>query len=233
MYHLKINKTSFISMSIMTLLWVTIFGLSAFGAEVPSGGMAIDGTIQNVKASEISKDTGMIHASSAPGESYISADMPVSGGPVSSQPPQKTEGPQDVDTIGISHNSPSASIGSPVVTCGNGKAAPSPIKEVTNKNQINKGASLGMFTTTGYCACDECSGGFGLTYSGTVPQANHTVSADISLFPIGTRLIIGDIVYTVEDIGSNVIGEHIDIYYDNHEEAMNHGKQLQEVFTVQ
>ena len=56
---------------------------------------------------------------------------------------------------------------------------------------------------------------------------------DISLFPIGTRLIIGDIVYTVEDIGSNVIGEHIDIYYDNHEEAMNHGKQLQEVFTVQ
>ncbi len=233
MYHLKTNKTSFIFMIIMTLLWVTIGGLSAFGAEVPGGGMAIDGTIHSVEAGGISQGSEMIHTSGAPGGSYASADMPTTGGPVSSQPPHNTEGPQNIDSSGISHNSPSASTGSRVITCGNGKAAPSPIKEVMDKNQINKGASLGMFTTTGYCACDECSGGFGLTYSGTVPQANHTISADISLFPIGTRLIIGDIVYTVEDIGSNVIGEHIDIYYENHDDAVKHGKQLQEVFAVQ
>lgn len=90
-----------------------------------------------------------------------------------------------------------------------------------------------MFVTTGYCICEECSGGFDLTYSGTVPQARHTISADITRFPIGTRLMIHDIIYTVEDIGSNVIGEHIDIYYDNHEDAVAHGKQIEEVFMVE
>ena len=37
--------------------------------------------------------------------------------------------------------------------------------------------SLGLFTVTGYCGCDRCSGGHNLTYSGTVPKANHTLSA--------------------------------------------------------
>lgn len=97
-----------------------------------------------------------------------------------------------------------------------------------------RGDSLGMFKTTGYCTCPECvEGSSGLTYSGTVPKAHHTVSADISLYPIGTRLIIGDVVYTVEDTGSNLTGNWIDIYYDRHEDAFAHGVQMQEVFRVQ
>lgn len=92
--------------------------------------------------------------------------------------------------------------------------------------------SLGMFTITGYCNCESCSGGSNLTYSGTVPQANHTVSADISIFPIGTRLMIDDIVYTVEDIGSSVVQNKIDIFYATHEEAVAHGTTTAEVFAV-
>ena len=89
-----------------------------------------------------------------------------------------------------------------------------------------------MFRTTGYCNCDSCCPGSKLTYSGTVPQAGHTISADISLFPIGTRLMIDDIIYTVEDIGSSVVGNKLDIYYATHEEAEGHGVQEKEVFTV-
>ncbi len=94
--------------------------------------------------------------------------------------------------------------------------------------------SLGMFTVTGYCSCDICcpSSVSKLTYSGTEPQPDHTVSADIDIFPIGTRLMIGDTIYTVEDIGSNVIENKIDIFYSTHEEALAHGTTTEEVFTV-
>lgn len=95
-----------------------------------------------------------------------------------------------------------------------------------------KGKSLGMFTTTGYCNCPICSSGSGKTYSGTVPQANHTISADINVFPIGTKLMINDIVYTVEDIGGDVDGRKLDIYYAFHDEALDHGRKTEEVFEV-
>lgn len=94
--------------------------------------------------------------------------------------------------------------------------------------------SLGMFTVTGYCSCEICcpSSSSKLTYSGTEPQPDHTVSADIDVFPIGTRLMIDDIIYTVEDIGSNVTENKIDIFYATHEEALAHGITTAEVFAV-
>lgn len=94
--------------------------------------------------------------------------------------------------------------------------------------------SLGMFTVTGYCSCEICcpSSVSKLTYSGTEPQPDHTVSADIDIFPIGTRLMIDDIIYTVEDIGSNVTENKIDIFYATHEEALAHGTTTAEVFAV-
>ena len=93
--------------------------------------------------------------------------------------------------------------------------------------------SLGMFKTSGYCNCEKCSSGCELTYSGTVPQEDHTISADITKLPIGTKVMIEDIIYTVEDVGSSVSGNKIDIYYDTHEEAWNHGIQEVEVFLVE
>ena len=44
--------------------------------------------------------------------------------------------------------------------------------------------------------------------------------------------MIDGVTYTVEDMGSNVNGNHIDIFYDSHEEALEHGKKTQEVFSV-
>lgn len=93
-----------------------------------------------------------------------------------------------------------------------------------------KGESLGIFKTTGYCGCSKCSGSSGLTYSGTVPQANHTISADITVLPLGTKVIIGETVYTVEDIGSGVDGHTVDLYFSSHQEALDYGVKKQEVF---
>lgn len=106
------------------------------------------------------------------------------------------------------------------------------VKEETKPQPVP--VSLGMFTVTGYCSCDICcpSSISNLTYSGTQPQPEHTVSADIDIFPIGTRLMIGDIIYTVEDIGSKVVENKIDIYYATHEEALAHGTTTEEVFSI-
>lgn len=266
MYHFTDKRIKMISVICFLFLWMALPGLTAFGAEVPGGGAAVDGTIRDVDSSEIAKGSEMVSAPAAPGgastseEANVSdragtpdrtdvsgaasapdgtgtsrevtgSDAPVSDGPVGSQAPHKLDSPNiQTGDLRVSDAAPAAS-GSPVLTCGSSKMA-SLSKEVSDKHMVPKGDSLGMFITTGYCSCEECSAGFSLTYSGTVPRANHTISADISLFPIGTQLIIGDIIYTVEDIGSNVIGTHIDIYYDNHEDAIAHGKQSQEVFTV-
>ena len=124
-----------------------------------------------------------------------------------------------------------------VITCGTGEVSQSktasgqPEEDETETG--TRGVSLGMFTTTGYCNCSRCSGGHSLTYSGTVPKAKHTISADLEVFPLGTKLMIGDVIYTVEDMGSSVNGNWLDIYYDNHEAAVTHGMKTEEVFTVE
>lgn len=116
--------------------------------------------------------------------------------------------------------------------CGpgiSGTAAKSSDSTITDE----RGESLGIFTTTGYCNCRKCnSGGHTLTYSGTVPKAQHTISADLDLYPIGTKLMIGDIIYTVEDKGTHVEGNWIDVYYEDHDDAWGHGMKTEEVFAV-
>ena len=108
-----------------------------------------------------------------------------------------------------------------------------PGAEKKEETPVSTETSLGRFTITGYCGCDKCSNGHGLTYSGTIPTPNHTISADLALFPLGTRLKIDGIVYTVEDKGSSVKGNILDIFYSSHEDALAKGTYTAEVFLVE
>lgn len=92
------------------------------------------------------------------------------------------------------------------------------------------GESLGTFTITAYCGCSKCSGGNNLTASGTVPTQGRTIAADTSVLPYGSQVVIGGVVYTVEDCGSGVNGNHIDIFFATHEQAMAFGRKSMEVF---
>lgn len=95
------------------------------------------------------------------------------------------------------------------------------------------GDYLGSYIASGYCGCEICSGnGNGLTYSGTVPKANHTIAADLNVFPLGTRLMIDGIVYTVEDMGGGINGNRLDIYFGTHEEALAYGLKKIDVYAV-
>ena len=94
--------------------------------------------------------------------------------------------------------------------------------------------SLGTFKTTGYCNCSQCAGAYAgkPTSSGVMPTASHTIAADPSVLPIGTKVIINGKQYEVEDTGSGIKGNKLDIYYDNHDSAIGHGVRNYEVFIV-
>lgn len=79
--------------------------------------------------------------------------------------------------------------------------------------------------TTAYCSCEKCCGhNTGITYSGTMAKAEHTIGANLEEFQIGTEIEIDGITYVVEDKG-NLSKGTIDIFFNSHEEALNYGVQ--------
>lgn len=93
--------------------------------------------------------------------------------------------------------------------------------------------SLGVFKTTAYCPCKKCSGGWGgRTSTGTIASANHTISVDPRVIPYGSRIMINGVVYTAEDCGSGVKGNHIDIFFNTHGETRAYGTRNVEAFLV-
>lgn len=92
------------------------------------------------------------------------------------------------------------------------------------------GDCIGTFTITAYCGCKKCSGGSGKTASGTTPTEGRTIAADTSILPFGTQVVIGGVVYTVEDRGSGVTGNHIDIFFATHKKAMAFGRKTMKVY---
>ena len=91
---------------------------------------------------------------------------------------------------------------------------------------------LGEFQVTGYCSCFVCCGEKEekLTKSETVPKAAHTIAADPSVIPLGTRIVIDDVTYTAEDTGKAIKGMQLDIYFDTHEEAVRYGRKEKYVY---
>lgn len=95
--------------------------------------------------------------------------------------------------------------------------------------------SLGTFTAYAYCPCEKCcwkwSGG--PTASGVMPEEGRTVAADWDVLPSGTEIYIEGVGWrTVEDTGSGIKGNSLDLYMDNHQDALEWGVQEIEVFTT-
>lgn len=103
--------------------------------------------------------------------------------------------------------------------------------------------SLGEYRLTAYCPCSKCCGKYGesrpvdadgnlivVTASGKHAKANWTVAADTSILPFGTRVYINGYEYEVQDRGGAIKGNKIDIYFDDHQEALNFGVQYAEIF---
>ena len=99
---------------------------------------------------------------------------------------------------------------------------------------------------TGYCRCGRCCGWrrtwygrpvvasgrnkgrrkrVGMTASGTMARPG-TIAADTSLYPFGTVMYVEGYGYSrVEDRGGSVKGQHIDLYFRSHKEALKWGRR--------
>ncbi len=100
--------------------------------------------------------------------------------------------------------------------------------------------------TTGYCPCGSCCGWrrnwlgrpvyssgkmagqhkkVGYTASG-VRAKKGTIAADTRLYPFGTVFYIDGYGYgRVEDRGGAIKGEHLDLYFSSHEDALEWGRR--------
>ena len=106
---------------------------------------------------------------------------------------------------------------------------------VTETATVRVGESLGQVVTSGYCNCPICCGIWsgGPTASGAYPTANHTLAVDASnpFVPMGTKVVMNGVEYTVEDTGAFArYGVQFDVYYDNHAAASAHGHQTWECY---
>lgn len=119
---------------------------------------------------------------------------------------------------------------------------PSEANELTEPKLI----SLGEFRLTAYCGCSKCCGIYGENrpvdeYGKTIVETaggyraveGVTVAADIRLLPYGTKVIIDGHEYIVQDKGGVINGNRIDIYFENHQDALNFGVQYKEVFMME
>ena len=99
-------------------------------------------------------------------------------------------------------------------------------------------------TVTAYCDCKVCTGWernwrftpvfasgpnkgerktVGVTATGTKARRG-TIAADTSRYPFGTRMKVpGYGKGTVEDVGSAIKGEHIDLFFKDHKDAERWG----------
>ena len=93
--------------------------------------------------------------------------------------------------------------------------------------------SLGVFTVYAYCPCETCCGQWsgGPTASGVMPEEGRTVAADWDVLPAGTEIYLDGIGWrTVEDTGSGITGNTLDLYMDSHQEALEWGVREIEIF---
>ena len=78
---------------------------------------------------------------------------------------------------------------------------------------------------------DECGKSDGITASGTHVQQGRTIAAP-SWIPFGTKVIIGEHEYIVEDRGGYISDNRLDIYMDSRDDAVEFGRKEIEVTVV-
>ena len=112
-----------------------------------------------------------------------------------------------------------------------------PRTSITYADANGKYEDCGNFILTAYCPCPICCGQWSNmvdphTASGAPAVAGVTVAVDPKVFPYGTKLMINGQIYTAQDCGGAIIGNHIDIYFNTHAEACNFGRQEAHVYRV-
>lgn len=115
----------------------------------------------------------------------------------------------------------------------------------SDANRAVKPVSLGNFRLTAYCSCSLCCGewannrpldenGNKIVYGsiGERLKEGYSVAVDPTIIPYQSKVIINDNVYEAQDCGGAIKENRIDVYFENHDDALEFGVQYAEVFTI-
>ena len=102
--------------------------------------------------------------------------------------------------------------------------------------ELDIGEPLGEFRLTAYCPCMKCCGKTdGITATGTLAAEGRTIAVDPCVIPYGSSVTIyfadgTSHTYTAEDCGGAIKGNRLDIYFDDHQAALQFGVQSAYVY---
>lgn len=93
-----------------------------------------------------------------------------------------------------------------------------------DETQIDYEIDGTLYTVTAYCGCAKCCGKTdGITATGTQATEGRTIAVDPSIIPYGTTVYINGQAFVAEDCGGAIKGNHIDMYFNSHDAALEWG----------
>lgn len=105
-----------------------------------------------------------------------------------------------------------------------------------------KRISLGEFKLTAYCSCKKCCGfwAYGRPFdengndivigaSGERLYQGVSIAVDPAVIPYDSKVYIDGKEYIAHDCGGAIKGNRIDVYFDNHQDALGFGVQYANV----
>lgn len=117
------------------------------------------------------------------------------------------------------------------------------IDKGVDTNKAIKPVSLGKFKLTAYCPCNLCCGKYAnnrpidengneIAYGaiGEELKEGYSIAVDPNVIPYRTEVIINGYIYKAQDCGGGINGKEIDIYFEDHNDALEFGVQYAEVF---
>lgn len=98
--------------------------------------------------------------------------------------------------------------------------------------------SLGEFKLTAYCSCEKCCGIWaynrpnGIVYGaiGEELKEGYSIAVDPNVIPYGTEVVIDGKTYKAQDCGGAIKGNRIDVYFNDHDDALEFGVQYADIF---
>lgn len=116
-------------------------------------------------------------------------------------------------------------------------------KEITTEDKTSK---IQTFELTAYCPCEICCGEYAknrptdengkpIVYGSTGERltSGYSIAVDPNVIPYGSEVIIDGKVYKAQDCGGVIKANRIDVYFENHQECLNFGRQTKEVEIVE
>lgn len=114
------------------------------------------------------------------------------------------------------------------------KRAESDIEELKNLDNFPSFDAEVSWYTAGFESTGKSPGHpeYGVTASGKMVQPSHTIAAD-GRFPFGTKILIDDIVYVVEDRGELIYDNRVDIYVENLDDIPPEGRVIKKAYILE